>query len=341
VVVGVPVTLAELRDRLANITNLTATYSRDEVRDAINYGYGKILRAIHSVNAEQFVTFRDNFTFVGAESEHDISDFFPPVGRLTKLVVPGIPANSGTSQNIVSFRYRDFRSADFESAEAMNRGGEAGVVYDIMTGRIPQRNTAVPTAAGTAEVAVQVDYDSFRVVSPISGGIYFGQPISIPGVGPPHWMDADGESEPTVGITSDYLGTVSSFVDAGGYVTIGVTPRMSLWPAVGAWIQLYRTRMLMIAPVFSASVTGRLYYVYHPSRLVKDTETLDPVASEHADALIAYAASWLLRSSNDGQAERWYLEGQEMRSELMQALDPVADQGSQALGSAFDWMRDY
>jgi len=68
VALAAPVTLAELRARLARVTSLTATFSRDEARDAMNYGYAKVLRAIQSVDPHHFVAFRDNFTFSGGET---------------------------------------------------------------------------------------------------------------------------------------------------------------------------------------------------------------------------------------------------------------------------------
>jgi len=64
----VPVTLAELRARLASVTSLTVTFSRDEARDAINYCYAKVLRTIQSVNPHHFVAFRHNFTFSAGQT---------------------------------------------------------------------------------------------------------------------------------------------------------------------------------------------------------------------------------------------------------------------------------
>lgn len=335
----VPITLAELRSLVDQVTRHTCSYSRDEARQGINYGYGKALRAIRSVNGHYFSSYQDNFTFAANESEHDISSIDPPLWRVTKLVIPKIPANSTTSERVVWFRYRDQRSVDYEHGEASSRGASSTVVYDVLTGRLPQRNVAAPTAAGNAAITSIPDLDSVVVADPVSGGVSVGQAIRIPGAGQPHQLDAYG-SEVDYSLPTDYFGTVVNAVTASGFVTITVSPRMGATPTVGAFIDLYRSRVLTIAPTFASSQTGRLYYVYRPAKLEKDTDRLDDIASEHRDMIVAYAASWLLRTTNDAQSERWFLEGQEQRSECMQDIDPVAEGDSQALETGLpggDW----
>lgn len=337
---SVPVTLVELRARVLNITSLTATFSRDEVRDAINYGYRKLLRAIRSVQPQPSMAFKDNFAFTAGESEYDISDIEPSIHRITKLIVPGIPANQGSSGQVVNFQYRDLRSGDFQGAEACGANAGSGVFYDILTGRLPQRNVADPTAEGNAQITTIVSSNTIKVTAPVSGGVAIGQLIQIPFWGESHRIDGSGDDEGSFYVPTDYWGTVVAVSTVGDLTTIQLSPDISFLPSVAGRIHLYRTQVLMIAPAFASGLTGRLYYTYQPVRLVKDTERITPAASEHSDTIVAYAASWLLRGTDDSQAERWYLEGQEMRSEALQDLDPVADQGTQSFDTGLpgsDW----
>jgi hypothetical protein len=308
---------------VGNVTAPTATYSTTEVLTAINYGYGKIVRAVRSVNPQNFLTYYDNFSLTVGESEYDLSAFDPPVWRPIKLVVPKIPANNVGTETVVLFEYRDFRSQDFGEREGSARGAFNVFYYDIMQGRIPQRNAADPTAAGNAQIVSSPGVTQFLVLDTISGGINEGQLVRVPLMGPKHLTSVE----------TDYWGTVIAVTSGGGNYTVTVAPDMTTQPSGDEWIQLFRTSVLMVAPSPSTAMTGRLYYLYAPAKLVADNDVLDMIASAHRDSIVAYAASWLLRSTNDDQAERWFLEAQEMRSELMQDIDPVGGQNSTGLGS--------
>jgi hypothetical protein len=120
-----------------------------------------------------------------------------------------------------------------------------------------------------------------------------------------------------------------------------VSPRLSDVNVVASYVTLYQARMLKLAPAPGANATGRLYYLYRPERLQKNSDAVDDISSEHSDAIVAYAAGWLLRSTNDPMSDRWMLEGQEMRSEMMQDVEPLSGENSEALSTGLGGLGDW
>jgi hypothetical protein len=341
--VHIPLTVGELRTLLTHITEHTAPFSRAEALAALNYGYRKSVIAIQSVRPQHFISYVDNFSFGGSQSEFDISDFQPPVLRLVKLIVPTSPASvNARNSRFVLFRYRDFRDPDFEDRETSAAGSFDRIVYEILEGRLPQ----APVAAGdqsTSTVDAQVDTDTVDILTPPTApGI--GREVQIFGVGQQRTLEAFPSGEPDYPLDQEYFGRIVGSTDQGGSPNvhrIKVSPRMSASPTVGAAVNIFDSRRLIIAPALQASLTGRLYYLYEPTKFQRDNDVLDPITSKHRDLVVAYAASWLLRSTNDGQAERWFMEAQEMRSELMQDSDPMALEQTEGLSSALAGIGDY
>lgn len=329
----VPITLGELRGHVERITSQTAPFSPEEVRDAINYGYGRVLRAIRSVRPQHFQSYVDNFAFTSSQTEYDIGSVDPPIWRLTRLVSPSVPANAGSSR-IVYFQYRDLRSYDFEDAEAGGTGDR--IVYDILHGRLPLSGPGLGyTTTIAAAPAPTVDLVTLNAL-PAGVGLALGQELSIVGAGPKRDIEGDA-GEPDYMLPADYFGRVAGI--AG--LTVTLTPRLGDSNIVGAAVTLYASRILKIAPAIGSGISGRLYYVYQPRKLLQNADAVDVICSEHRDAIVSYAGAWLLRTVNDSESERWFLDAQEMRSELMQDLDSVSGENGEALGSAFAGIRDY
>jgi hypothetical protein len=95
-----------------------------------------------------------------------------------------------------------------------------------------------------------------------------------------------------------------------------------------------RRRVMRIAPTPPAVYSGRLYYDYRLPHIRTLDDVLDPDASESRDLIIHYALSMVCRAVNDAEADRWKASGDELRAELMQGIDPLSGQNTEALGSA-------
>lgn len=333
----VPVTLGELRTRVEHIVANSATFSPDELDGAINHGYRRMLRALRSVRSQPFQSYVDNFALDQGQAEVDISRIDPPIWRISQLVSPPIPATLGANATqFVTFEYKDSRDPDFRNRE-LGAFTTTRVLYDVIEGRLPVR---VDTLSYTATVASVVGSGDEVVLSGLPATIvpYVGQEVAIVGAGPKRVIEGDG-MEPTANLPSDYFGRVTSW--ASGTATLGVTPRLSDTAVTGAEVTLYASKMLRLAPAMPRSVTGRLYYTYRPARLIKASDAISALLSEHDDAIVAYAASWLLRSTNDADSDRWMLEGQEMRSEALQDLDPLVDENTEGLSSDLFGLGDW
>ena len=61
---------------------------------------------------------------------------------------------------------------------------------------------------------------------------------------------------------------------------------------------------------------------------------VDPLVAEHRDLVLYYAISQYLRAVNDSEASAYLQKAQLLKSELMQDLDPLSGQNSEALDSA-------
>lgn len=333
----VPTTLAEFRARVESITKHSAVYDNAELDQAINMGYRRMLRALRAVRSNPFTSYVDNFVLTQGQSEVDISTINPPIWRISRLVSPPIPATLGSNATqAITFEYKDSRDPDFEDREL---GGytTTRVLYDVLQGRLPVR--VASTSYTTLMFAALSDGDVVQLGGVPAGVVpYVGQELSIVGVGPTRAVVGDG-NEPTISLPSDYFGRVTSVGGVGP--ELGVTPRLSEVGASGNEVTLYMSRMLRLAPAMPRTVTGRLYYVYRPERLIKASDAIVPLLAEHDDAIVAYAAGWLQRSTNDADSDRWTLEAQEMRSEAMQDLEPLADENTEGLSSDLFGLGDW
>ena len=331
----IPATLADLRTLVTQSVSSTSVFSRSQVLQAINYGYKRALRAVRAVRPQHTLSYVDEFTFAAGVSEYDISAITPCIWRPVKLIVPRVPAETSQTGGgrTVLFQYRDFRDQDFLDRESTPAGTFERVVYDILEGLLPK---TVAGSAVTTTIAVQLGGNLDQIEVADASSIVIGDPIKVLGVGQGKVLDAEN-AEPDYTLDSDYFGRVTG--KSG--VTITVSPRMRAEPAIGVGVTTFRTRILTIAPALATSLTGRLYYMTQRERLQKDTDVLDASVSEHQDVVVAYAMAWLLRTVNDMEAERWFGDAQEMRAELMQDLEPMSAENTEALSSGLAGIGDY
>ncbi len=309
----IPASLQDLSDQVTEVVQHTRpASSATEVTNAINWGLGKAYRAIAAVRHQPFQSFVDPFALVAEQAEYDVGLYDPPVWRPHRLLV-GAPTGSTP---LILFRYAPLSSREFQEAELSRAGTFSTLLYDLLTGWLP--GTVRTIQAGATATVMTLD---------AIGSLQTGSYVSVPGVGP--LVNIGGVS---TGLRETYRGTVT--VVAGAVVT--VQPAMSVAPATGVLLTPLRRRVLRIAPTPRTGAVGRLFYQYRPPRLVVNTDLLDPLVAEHRDMVVFYAIAYLLQGVNDGQSRMFFDQAQEMRSELMQAMDPIAGQDGEALQTALD-----
>jgi len=282
-----------------------------ELNEAINFGLGKVRRALRSVRPQPQLSWVDDFQLVAGQTEYDLSTIAPPVAKPVKFVVP---QQTGSDQ-IILFRYFASESDDFQQAENNPQGGYTWVLYDLMDGLFP--GTALTVAAATANtLLVQSGQTPFPV------GTYF----TIPGGG------AGAPAAPPPGsilIPTDYYGIVTTVVNQ----TMGIAPDSLNPPLAGSAVTQLRRKLLRLVPALNRSATGRFWYQYTRERLVNDGDLVEPLVAEHIDCLVSYALSVLKLSVGDADTDRWLSRAEAMRSEMMQDVDLGSWQNTEALGS--------
>jgi hypothetical protein len=303
-----PVLLSDIRLLVQNLVQHTRPVpAGPEANQAINFGYFKAIRALSAVRSQLFQSYVDPFTLQSGVDEYDVSLYDPPLWRPHRLLVAGT-----TQRRTLKFRYRSLASEEFEAAEVSRAGSFAVLFYDVLEGMLP--GIAAPCGAGaTATIIPLADTSGFSV-----GGL-----AKVEGIG---GTILPGGLTVPASIT-EYVRLITP------NVSITVAPPMAIFPAAGFLVTPIRRRVLKIVPAMSESISGRLYYQYQPQRLVSDTDVLDSLVADHRDMIVWYAASMLLQGVNDSQAARWFEQAQEMRSEAMQACEPLSSQNSEALGS--------
>jgi len=310
----IPSSLADVRTVVLAITDHVRPTATAEANNAVNMGVQKAVRAISSVRNQAFQSFVDPFTILANTAEYDLGLYDPPVWRPHRLLV-GQP--TGNTRSIL-FRYRALTSPDFERAELSVSATFSALFYDILTGRLPGTAQAVTAstvaATSTVTVASATDFQS---------GTY----VQIPGAGP---------TVTAPGATSSFPGTYLGVVVSKSGLVLTVAPALTA-SATGSTCTPLRRRVMRIAPTIPDSVSGRLFYQFHPPTLVADTDLLDPLIAEHRDMVVYYAAAHLLRSVNEADAQRWLEQAQEMRSEMLQSMDPLSGSNTESFGTDMDF----
>jgi hypothetical protein len=287
-----------------------------ELNEAINFGLGKVRRALRSVRPQPQLSFLDNFQLLAGQTEYDVSALTPPLIRPVKFVVP---QQQGSAQ-IIMFRYFASESQDFLEAENNPQGGYTWVLYDLMEGLFPSASSTLWNASSTS-VQVQSGQPTFPV----------GSYVMLPGCG------SGVIATPPPGTTelpTDYYGIVTSLTTGGaGLPQMNLAPPIPSVPTTGMSITLIRRKLLRLVPALSTSATGRFWYQYTRERLQDDGDLVEPVVAEHIDCLVSYALSRLKLAVGDADTDRWLSQAEAMRSEMMQDVDLGSWQNTEHLGS--------
>jgi hypothetical protein len=285
-----------------------------ELRQAINYGYGKAIKAILAVRPQSFLSVARPFTFSGNVTEYDIGNYDPPFWRPYRLKVVG--TNNTRS---IRFKYRPMIDEDFQEKEESTSGAFSEIAYDILFGQFP-----ATTPATTLTGAVPTSH-LLQVVSTV--GFSPGMLVQIVGSGDAQRMPNNTGVFPTT-----YLGVVVSVSNATDLV---VTPSFGTVaaPPAGTPVTVMTRQLLKIAPGLRETLSGDLWYNYRPARLLADGDLLEPMISDHVDMVVSYAMAQLKRAVGDVDSRDYFEDGQAQRSELAQDIDPVSGQNSTAVGT--------
>lgn len=317
----VSMTAGEANSLIQNIIQRTRPVTSAELFQSLNYGIGKAVRALSASRPQLFSSWVEPFTIGGGVTEYDVSGFSPSLFRPWRLVCNG---NQGQS-SVVLFRYASITSQEFEDAEVSTAGAVANqLLYDVLDGELPAGTVTTMSLQAIGDTQFFVSAADAAKVNP-------GNWIVIPNLGaariPAGW---------TTGVSDDYTGLVTS---VGLSHLVNVQPPFPQVLPIGTVVSIMRRRVIKIVPALQQQYTGRLWYVFTPTRLRADTDLLPiGLGDRHIDMVVAYAVGLLKRAVDDSMENRWALEATEMRSELMQDSEPVSGQNSEALGSALDWI---
>jgi hypothetical protein len=314
----VPMAVWQIKNLVTAHLAHTRPVATPELLEAINFGLGKVRRALRSVRMQPQMSFVDDFTIAAGTTEYDVSLYSPPLIRPVKLTMP---LAAGSAQNVY-FRYYGSESQEYIEAESNPQASYTWVVYDMMDGLFPGRTPAV-TMATTTTITVA------EATLPVGTYIQVpGSGTSVPAVPPPN----------TTTLPADYYGLVTS-VGGGGVMT--VSPNLTVVPTVGMKVRELRRRLLRFVPALQTSISGRLWYQYSRERLVMDTDLVEPNVAEHIDCLVAYALSRLKLSVGDADTDRWLSQAEAMRSEMMQDVDLGSWGNTEHLGSGLIGVSDW
>ena len=291
-----------------------------EIIGALNFGYREVIRSVSAVRSELFSTFRSNWSIPANTYEIDVSVLDPPLMRPIRLLV----GNQSGSNRAIIFRYRALHHQEYEAAEISQTSGTFNtILYDVLQGRFPGATTTTATTVQSGSPLVLAD------VSKFPPGTFFTMPLPprqpLQGVGA---VAQPGTIDPYYGyIQSRTLNTGQSQV-----ITVPGIPSFATIPVGTVVTALARTIIRLANPPGQAQ-TGQLWYQYRPPRLVNLSEVIDPIIAEHQDMLLYYAFSQYFSAVNDNEASSWLQKAQLLKSELMQDVEPLSGQNSEALDS--------
>lgn len=311
----VPISVSDLKTQVQNLLSHTRAATDSEIIQALNYGVGKASRAIASVRTQYNLSWIDNFTIPAGTSDVDLSTIEPQLWRPVRLLIPAnTAASAGRS---VRFRYRSIANSEFEDREISGNGGGtfSTLFYDILSGLFPATTTTVQNQV-SATVTDVVDPTLFAL----------GQLISVLGSGPLQSIAGTAAQLPTT-----YYGIVTAINLGNGQIT--VQPPFTTQPPVSTVVTPYRRQIMKLANPPTLSLTGRLYFQYRAPKFTSLNDVMDPVIAEHRDVVVYYALAQLMQATDDSQATAWFQQAQEMRSELMQDLEPLSGQNSESMDS--------
>lgn len=307
-----PISVSDLKSDLNVMLAHTRGFSDTELFRAVNFGIAKAVRAVSAVRGQLFHCWVNNFTLAAAVNDVDLSSIEPKLWRPVRLHV-----YNSSGYATVRFRYQSMTSQISTSYEVQAQSGAVTgdtILYDLMSGLLPLTTQLVTLAVSTT---------SFKVASPSS--LFVGQPIRIAGRGADRTV-AGGT------VTGQSQMSIVTAIDTGTSA-ITIAPAAGATPQPGDVITPFARMIMRLANPPSTSLTGRLYYQYRPEKVRALTDTIDPVLSEYDDLITHYAASLLLRATNDSEADTLLQIAEGMRKELMQDLDPAADGDVEAFGS--------
>src|SRR5262245_13382202 len=303
--------VSDLRDMLRAVTDHTRPAYDAEILSALNYGYQTVLRAIMSVRSQFFEATVDNFTIPAATSspppavDVDLSWLEPPLWRPTRLVATESSATRGAI-----FRYRSLVAMEtIGSEQQAYSGGYNAFYYDILSGRVQVATTKVSSVVPSNTLAVTDAVLRVGHLVEFVGATYRGR-VRV-GVAPP---------------LAPYTSVFTDPVFPG-------TPGTPNPAYAGLTVKVVSSSTMRVADPTSSSVTGKLYYQYKPRRFTDFDDYLDPIITDYADVIVHYAISQYLLAVNDADSNAWLQKAQLLRSELMQDLEPLSGDSSEALGS--------
>jgi len=314
--VGLPfTTVQDLYTGLRSISDHSRPAYDQEILGALNFGYKEAIRTIAAVRTELFASFTNSFTLPASAYEIDVSTLDPPMLRPVRLMVR---SQSGSNRAIV-FRYRALHSQDYEAAEISQSSGTFNtILYDILQGKFPGATTTL-TSTGTGTTLNVADATNFPP------GTFFSMPV------PPR------VSMPNTSFTPQPQGTEAYY----GLVQARLTNQLTVAPAItgvytaptGTVLTQLQRMILRVANPPTQQQTGQLWYQYRPRRLVNLDEFIDPIVAEYQDLILYYALSQYLGGVDDSEAGSWLQKAQLLKSEVMQDLEPLSGQNSEALDS--------
>lgn len=317
-----PVPASTLLTLIENVVTHTRPATSVELLQSLNFGIGKIARAIQSVRPQAFLSFVDPFTLVAGQSEYDLGIFSPPVDRPLRLTLP-----TSTTPSIL-FRYRALMDPEFEARDGRASSTTSGFFYDVLSGLFPRTPIQFDTSAlATAEIIFVTGVDPaadfalmqarfpLRSVVLLPGGLGNGQDLYAQVV-----SHLTGAGSVSITVSPSFVSSV--VVEAGAYGDLTEKAIVPIW-----------TRMLKLAPTPATSYAGRLYYDYAPDQITSEFDLIDGQIAKYRDAVVEYAIAQLLKGTADTMHRDHLEAANELRAECMQAVEPLSGQNTESLGS--------
>jgi hypothetical protein len=319
-------TLGQLKALVTAHLSHTRPTGDAELLEAINYGYGKVLRAVRAVRPQPSLSFFDNFTLQSGVTEYDVGRYSPPLVRPVRLVMGG--PNRGRT---IRFRQGSIQSDEFVSAELSGAGSFSTLLYDLVEGLLPKSRLPLQNQTATT-VVVAIPWAEIPAASlPVAGDL-----IVITDAGTPN--SAGGATTP-----ADHYAvvTLASFGPVVLTVTFAPATPVVLGPGNPSQLIPMRRKVMIIAPALQHTATGRLWYQYAPDYLEVDSDLVDNVVAQHRDCVVYFALSALRLSIGDADTDRYLARAEALRSEMIQDLEPSGWQNTEAIGSDLDGVGDY
>jgi len=311
-----PIPVTELVTLVRQVANHTRPTTDAEVLQGLNYGQSKVVRAISAVRPQAFASYIDPFILTQGIAEYDIGIYAPPVWRPVRLFVPG------AFSTVLTFRYKALTDPEYEARDTGSSGTLNYLYYDILTGMLPGTPLIANDSNAAGSVFVFQNYTDAQIQAtyPIGSQVMIANDGNIVRIGV------------TRTLLDNYVGVVTVF-QPGPASAINVDPPFTVGGGSLYTLVPMRRRVLRIAPTPPNTYRGRLYYNYRPNKIRSTGDILDGWMSEHRDCLVAFALEHLLAAVNDPEALNWGEKATQMRAELVQDIEPLSNQNSEAVTS--------